>query len=99
MDPYCISPKVSHAQAVKRICRYLLGTKDKGLIFDPKEPEQGLLSNVEGGANVAAPVVNLSAVPAVTTLTDVVQLVLQLMLGKVQPKARVRQRRKHLKVV
>jgi hypothetical protein len=25
---YCISPKVSHAQAVKRICRYLLGTKD-----------------------------------------------------------------------
>ena len=39
---------------------------------DPKEPEQGLLSNVEGGAKVAAPVVNLSAVPAVTTLTDVV---------------------------
>jgi hypothetical protein len=30
-------PRVSHAQAVKRICRYLLGTKDKGLIFDPKE--------------------------------------------------------------
>jgi hypothetical protein len=22
---------------VKRICRYLLGTKDKGLIFDPRE--------------------------------------------------------------
>jgi len=39
---------------------------------DPKEPEQGLLSNVEGGAKVAAPVVNLSAVPAVRTLTDVV---------------------------
>ena len=39
---------------------------------DPKEPEQGLLSNVEGGANVAAPIVNLSAVPEVTTLTDVV---------------------------
>jgi hypothetical protein len=34
---YCTSPKVSHAQAVKIICRYLLGTKDKGLIFDPKE--------------------------------------------------------------
>ena len=31
---YCYAPKVSHAQAVKRICRYLLGTKDKGLIFD-----------------------------------------------------------------
>jgi hypothetical protein len=28
---------VSHAQAVKRICRYLLGTKDKGLILDPKD--------------------------------------------------------------
>jgi hypothetical protein len=38
----------------------------------PKEPKQGLLSNVEGGAKVAAPVVNLSAVPAVRTLTDVV---------------------------
>jgi hypothetical protein len=34
---YCTAPKVSHAQAVKRICRYLLGAKDKGLIFDPKE--------------------------------------------------------------
>jgi hypothetical protein len=34
---YCTAPKVSHAQAVKRICRYLLGTKDKGLILDPKE--------------------------------------------------------------
>ncbi len=34
---YCNAPKVSHAQAVKRICRYLLGTRDKGLIFDPKE--------------------------------------------------------------
>jgi len=30
------------------------------------------LSNVEGGAKVVAPVVNLSAVPGVTTLTDVV---------------------------
>ena len=34
---YCNAPKVSHAQAVKRICRYLLGTREKGLIFDPKE--------------------------------------------------------------
>jgi hypothetical protein len=30
-------PKNSHAQAVKRICRYLLRTRDKGLILDPKE--------------------------------------------------------------
>ena len=34
---YCNAPKVLHAQAVKRICRYLLGTREKGLIFDPKE--------------------------------------------------------------
>jgi hypothetical protein len=34
---YCNAPKISHAQAVKRICRYLLGTKDKGLIIDPKD--------------------------------------------------------------
>ena len=33
---YCTAPKVSHAQAVKRICRCLLGTKDKGLTLDPK---------------------------------------------------------------
>jgi len=29
------SPKESHAEAVKRICRYLQGTRDKGLIFQP----------------------------------------------------------------
>ena len=34
-------PKHSHAQAVKRIGRYLVGTKDKGLIFCP-DLEQGL---------------------------------------------------------
>jgi hypothetical protein len=28
-------PKVKHSQAVKRIGRYLLGTKDKGIIFKP----------------------------------------------------------------
>jgi histone deacetylase 1/2 len=29
------SPKQSHAKAVKRICRYLQGTKDKGMILRP----------------------------------------------------------------
>ena len=29
-------PKVSHGMAVKRICHYLKGTKDKGMIFQPK---------------------------------------------------------------
>jgi len=29
------NPKMSHGQAVKHIGRYLLGTRDKGLIFDP----------------------------------------------------------------
>ena len=29
------NPKHSHAQAVKRICRYLKGTKDKGILFKP----------------------------------------------------------------
>jgi len=35
------NPRKSHAQAVKRIIRYLLDTKDKGIIFEPK-PDQGL---------------------------------------------------------
>jgi hypothetical protein len=29
------NPKASHGQAVKHIGRYLIGTRDKGLIFDP----------------------------------------------------------------
>jgi hypothetical protein len=28
-------PKASHGEALKRICRYLQGTRDKGLIIDP----------------------------------------------------------------
>ena len=32
---YTHSPKKSHTQAVKRIIRYLLGTRDKGLILSP----------------------------------------------------------------
>jgi hypothetical protein len=34
---FCKAPKSSHAKAVKCICRYLLGTRNKGLILDPKE--------------------------------------------------------------
>jgi hypothetical protein len=30
------NPKRSHGQAIKHLGRYLLGTRDKGLIFDPK---------------------------------------------------------------
>ena len=31
------NPKVSHGQAVKRICRYLKGTKDRGMILTPSK--------------------------------------------------------------
>ena len=31
-------PKRSHAEAIKRIGRYLLGTRDKGLVINPKTP-------------------------------------------------------------
>ena len=30
-------PKQSHAKAIRRICRYLVRTRDKGIILDPKE--------------------------------------------------------------
>ena len=32
---FCIDPSLEHEQAVKRVCRYLLRTKDKGLVFRP----------------------------------------------------------------
>jgi hypothetical protein len=32
-----INPKESHAVAVKRICRHLKGTSDKGLFLDPQD--------------------------------------------------------------
>jgi hypothetical protein len=32
---YCTNPKAIHELAVKRIIRYLLGTKDKGLLLRP----------------------------------------------------------------
>ena len=38
---FCTDPKLSHEQAVKRICRYLAGTPDKGLLFTP-DPTQSL---------------------------------------------------------
>ena len=31
------APRKSHEQAVKRICRYLRGTRDRGLIFSPSD--------------------------------------------------------------
>jgi hypothetical protein len=34
---HCANPKVQHTAAVKRIGRYLLGTKDKGLIMRPNQ--------------------------------------------------------------
>ncbi len=36
---FCSEPMRSHAEAVKRICRYLLGTQDKGVILRPKGEE------------------------------------------------------------
>jgi hypothetical protein len=34
---HCANPKIQHTNAVKRIGRYLLGTKDKGLIMKPNQ--------------------------------------------------------------
>lgn len=36
-EKYQIDPKLSHEKAVKRIVRYLLGTKDKGLLIKPNK--------------------------------------------------------------
>jgi hypothetical protein len=33
--PFAINPRESHANAIKYLCRYLLGTKDKGIILRP----------------------------------------------------------------
>ena len=38
---FCIDPKLSHEQAIMRIGRYLLGTKDRGIIYEP-DPKKGL---------------------------------------------------------
>jgi hypothetical protein len=34
---HCANPKIQHTAAVKRISRYLLGIKDKGLIMKPNQ--------------------------------------------------------------
>jgi len=34
---HCANPKIQHTAAVKRVGRYLLGTKDKGLIMRPNQ--------------------------------------------------------------
>ena len=39
-------PKLCHERAVKRICKYLLDTKDKGIIFKP-DPTKGLECHVD----------------------------------------------------
>jgi hypothetical protein len=38
---FCNDPKLSHEQAIMRIGRYLLGTKDRGIIYEP-DPSKGL---------------------------------------------------------
>jgi hypothetical protein len=38
---FCIDPKLSHEQAIMRIGRYLLGTKSRGIIYEP-DPMKGL---------------------------------------------------------
>ena len=39
-------PKLCHERAVKRICKYLLDTNDKGIIFQP-DPTKGLECHVD----------------------------------------------------
>ena len=39
-------PKLCHERAIKRICKYLLGTKDKGIIYKP-DPTKGLECHVD----------------------------------------------------
>ena len=39
-------PKLCHEQAVKRICKYLLDTNNKGIIFQP-DPTKGLECHVD----------------------------------------------------
>ena len=38
---FSANPKLIHEQAVKRICRYLKGTSDKGIILKP-DPSRGI---------------------------------------------------------
>jgi hypothetical protein len=36
---FAANPRKSHAHAIQHICRYLAGTRDKGIILDPKEED------------------------------------------------------------
>ncbi len=45
---FTANPKLIHKQAVKRICRYLKGTADKGIILDPI-PSRGIECYVDAG--------------------------------------------------
>jgi len=36
---FAANPRKSHAHAIQHICRYLSGTRDKGIILDPKEED------------------------------------------------------------
>ena len=38
---FCIDPKLTHERAISRIGKYLLGSKDKGIVFKP-DPTKGL---------------------------------------------------------
>ncbi|MCA1806868.1 MAG: hypothetical protein LC687_03260, partial [Actinobacteria bacterium] len=44
---YSINPKQPHAEAVRRICRYIKGTIDKGLIINPQDSNISLDCHVD----------------------------------------------------
>ena len=44
---YSIAPKLPHAEAVRRICRYIKGTTDKGLLIRPPGDELSLDCSVD----------------------------------------------------
>jgi hypothetical protein len=35
------NPKLSHERSIRRVCKYLLGTQDKGIVFKP-DPSKGI---------------------------------------------------------
>jgi hypothetical protein len=48
---FSIAPRASHAVAVKRIGRYLKGTKDKGLILDPRDYSFDVFADADHSGN------------------------------------------------
>jgi hypothetical protein len=48
---FSVAPRESHAIAVKRIGRYLKGTKDKGLILDPKDYSFEVFADADHAGN------------------------------------------------